>query len=180
MPALENLQWEAFCQRYLVDFNGTQAAIEVGYSPGEDNDSARSQAPRLLANSSVQARLAELLTERINEFKMEAVSVLKELQRIASCNVKLAYNERGALKPIHDIPDDVARCIAAIEVEELWEGRGENREQVGVVKKIKFWDKNKGLELLGKHFKLWMDKLELSAEKSLQDLLTQSWGREEA
>lgn len=45
----------AFVQEYLVDLNGTQAAIRAGYSPKTANE----QAARLLANASVQAAVTK-------------------------------------------------------------------------------------------------------------------------
>ena len=47
---------EQFCQEYLVDYNGTQAAIRAGYSPKTANE----QAARMLAKVSISERLAEL------------------------------------------------------------------------------------------------------------------------
>jgi len=47
---------EQFCQEYLVDYNGTQAAIRAGYSP----KTAMEQASRLLSKVKISDRLAEL------------------------------------------------------------------------------------------------------------------------
>ena len=47
---------ERFCEEYMIDLNATQAAIRAGYSP----KTAREHAPRLLANVSIQNRIAEL------------------------------------------------------------------------------------------------------------------------
>ena len=49
----------AFVRQYLVDLNGTQAAIRVGYS----EKTAASQASRLLRKSDVQAYRDALLQE---------------------------------------------------------------------------------------------------------------------
>ena len=43
---------DRFCEEYMIDLNATQAAIRAGYSP----KTAREQAPRLLANVSIQNR----------------------------------------------------------------------------------------------------------------------------
>lgn len=44
---------DRFCEEYMIDLNATQAAIRAGYSP----KTAREQAPRLLANVSIQIAL---------------------------------------------------------------------------------------------------------------------------
>jgi len=46
---------QRFVDEYVVDFNGTQAAIRAGYAPKAANE----QAARLLANASVKAAVEE-------------------------------------------------------------------------------------------------------------------------
>jgi phage terminase small subunit len=52
-----NHKQERFCQEYLKDQNGTQAATRAGYSEKTANE----QASRLLANVNIKARIAELM-----------------------------------------------------------------------------------------------------------------------
>jgi hypothetical protein len=61
------------------------------------------------------------------------------------------FSADGAIKNIHDLSDDEAASLSSIEIDELFEGFGRDKEQVGVTKKIKFWDKKGALELLGKY-----------------------------
>ena len=49
-----------FCEEYMIDLNATQAAIRAGYSPKTANE----QAARLLANVSIQNRIAQLQAEQ--------------------------------------------------------------------------------------------------------------------
>ena len=62
--------------------------------------------------------------------------------------------------PIKDIPKAVRKAISGVEVEELFEGKGEDRVHVGTLRKVKFWDKVKSWELLGKHLKLFVERTE--------------------
>ena len=100
--------------------------------------------------------------------------VLGELHRLAGADISLVFNEDGSPKPLHEIPEDVRRCISAVEVEELFEGRGEARAQVGLVHKFKLWDKGAALERLGRHLKLFTDKLEVDASPELADALAKA------
>lgn len=50
-----NSQQKQFCDEYLIDLNGTQAAIRAGYDP----NSARSYASQLLDNEEVQLYISE-------------------------------------------------------------------------------------------------------------------------
>ena len=49
-----------FCNEFIIDFNGTQAAIRAGYSPKTANE----QAAQLLAKLSIQEYLKELIEKR--------------------------------------------------------------------------------------------------------------------
>lgn len=171
MPALENPQYETFCHEFLVDFNQTKAAQRAKFSA----KSARNQGGRLMQNDEIVRRISELHAESLKAVNLDVRSILLELKRLAMCDLKEALNPiDGSLLPINDIPEDVRKCIAGFQCEEIWEGEKGQRVQIGVVKKIKFWDKNKALELLGKHFKMFTDKVEHSADSTLEAILTAS------
>jgi hypothetical protein len=84
--------------------------------------------------------------------------VLAEVIRIALADPLGVFDDVGALRPIRDIPADLRRAISSIEVDELWEWQGgegdRKRVLVGYTRKIKFWSKEKTLELLMKHHEL--------------------------
>lgn len=62
MNTPNNKKWICFCEKYLSDFNGTRAYKEV-YKVQNDNTAA-SNAFRLLRNAEIQAYLRELIKER--------------------------------------------------------------------------------------------------------------------
>lgn len=161
---------EAFCQAYLIDLNGTNAAIAAGYS----EKSARSQASKLLAMPEIQDRIDFLNRERQARVQITSDMILLELLKIARTDIGQAFDVNGNMKPINEIPEDVRRAIQAIEVDELFEGQGHERTQVGLTKKIKFWDKVKSLELLGKHLKLFTERHEVQHNLTLEQLVAAS------
>jgi phage terminase small subunit len=56
MPALKNKKHERFCREYVIDHNGTQAAIRTGYS----KKTAKEQASKLLTKININERIKEL------------------------------------------------------------------------------------------------------------------------
>jgi hypothetical protein len=103
-------------------------------------------------------------------------AILEELKRIGLVDIRRAYNSEGGLKNVQDIPVEVAASIIAIETEELFEGSGKDREQVGWVKRVKFSDKIRALELLGKNLQLFVDTSRVihMGRVTLEDLVMQS------
>lgn len=149
---------EAFVKEYLIDLNGTAAAKRAGYT-GSDNVLANT-AHNLLRNPKVAAVIQEAMDKRSERTEITADVVLKELLLIARADLSQAYADNGKLLPIKQIPEDVRRAIAGIKVFEEFEGMGKDRIQIGEVREVKFWDKPKALELLGRHLKLFTDKIE--------------------
>jgi phage terminase small subunit len=153
-------QQELFCREFIIDLNGTQAAIRSG-SP--DNEaSAAVTASRWLSMAKVQKRIAELKSDQFKRLEINADEVLGELKRIGFSDLRKIFKDDGKVKEVMDWPDDIASCISSIEVEETFDGFGENKTWTGYTKKVRFWDKTKCLELMGKHLKLFTEKHELS------------------
>lgn len=146
--------------------NASRAARAAGYS--------KIGGARLLDGKHVpyvRAAIDAALDERARRCQVRADEVLFEIKRIALADPLKAFDEHGVLKTFADIPEDVRRIIAAVDVQEVYEGRGESRVKVGEVKKIKFWDKGAALDKLMRHLGLYRDKLEVSGSVTLRDLL---------
>lgn len=159
-----------FALEYLVDLNATQAAIRAGYS----GDTAAAIGAENLRKPHIRSLIDAALEKREQKLELKAERLLQELLRIGLVDIGQAFNDEGGLRKLKDMPEDVRRAISGIEVEELFEGRGEDREHVGQLRKVKFWDKTRGLELLGKHLKLFTDRVEHSGGLTLEQLVTGS------
>ena len=143
---------ELFIKEYLVDLNATQAAIRATYSP----KTARQIATEMLSKPYIQDAIQAAMDNRSKKTEITADRVLKEIARLAFLDIREAFNENGQLLPITEMPENVARAIAGLEYESI--GKGE--ESIGRTAKIRLIDKKGSLELLGKHLKLFTDKVE--------------------
>jgi len=65
-----------FCEEYMRDSNGTQAAIRAGYSAKTANE----QGSKLLAKGSIQEKLGELRKEFKEETGLTPEKILQELE----------------------------------------------------------------------------------------------------
>ncbi len=99
---------------------------------------------------------------------------LAEIRTIGLVNIREAFREDGTLKPIADIPDHILRCVEGIEVDELFDGVGQERAQVGVTKKIKMASKLKALELALKQAGLLTDVVKVDLSTRLENILAAS------
>lgn len=166
-----NERQKRFCYEYLKDLNGTQSAIRAGYSEKTANE----QASRLLANVNIQTLISELSAERQKETRIDAEYVLKRLVEIDQLDLLDIMHEDLSLKPLSEWPLSWRRTVSTVDVQELFEGSGDEREMIGFIKKIKGIDKVKNLELLGKHIAVgaFQEKMEIKGQiaHSLVDLM---------
>lgn len=164
--ALEPKQ-QRFCEEYLVDLNATQAAIRAGYS----QKTAGAIGHENLTKPEIESEIQRLMTERSKRTDITADKVLKETYLLAMSDIGEAFNDDGSLKPIKNIPAHIRRAISSVEVDELFEGHGKEREQVGYTRKLRLWDKVKTLELLGKHLKLFSEHIQHGVDETLEKLI---------
>lgn len=78
MTAKLNKRQQAFCEEYLLDLNGTQAAIRAGYS----SKTAYSIASELLKKPEISEYITELLAQAKNKRIADATEVLEYLSSV--------------------------------------------------------------------------------------------------
>lgn len=100
-------------------------------------------------------------------------SILREISLLAHVDLRRAYDKRtGKLLNIHDMPPEISRAMAGIEVREELEPNGDGgTAHVADTKKIKMYDKLKALELLGKTASLFIEKHEITGKVTLEELI---------
>jgi phage terminase small subunit len=129
--------------------------------PEVTNDSAKTSGSRLLQRVDVQKRLIELNKDRLKRTKIDADTVLRELHKIATCDILEAYDDSGALKPLSKIPKEIRKAISSVKTREEFQYDNNEKVKVADIVEVKFWDKVKSLEHLGRHLKLFTDKVEI-------------------
>jgi phage terminase small subunit len=178
MPALENAKHEAFARAIVEGKSGRDAYRAAGYKPKNDA-TADACASRLLADAKVSARVAELKGAAADTTVMSAREVLQELSKLGRSSIKhciVQGDDTGeVVASLRDMPDEVAAAIQELQVEyytEAGDDELEDQEHGGKLKRgrsrtvkrvrLKLHPKTPALELLGKHFKLYVEKHEHS------------------
>ncbi|OKP02598.1 terminase small subunit [Xenorhabdus eapokensis] len=136
-----------FCREYLVDLNVTQAAIRAGYSPKRASEIGYQQ----MQKPYIIQHIDELKQARNKQLGIDANYVLRRLVEIDQMDVADILDEDLSIKPLSHWPESWRRYLSGLNLAEIFEGRGDERDVVGILKKIKWPDKVKNLELLGKH-----------------------------
>lgn len=159
-----------FCEEYLIDLNGRQAAIRAGYSPHR----ADQQASTLLATRKVSAYIDRRMADHSKRTGVTVDRIMRELARIAFIDPTELINMSEA--ELHDdtSADDRA-VIQSVKVKVIPTEDGNITER-----EIRLADKVKALELLGKRFKMWTDRVEAEVDteiKVIMDDQSKDWAK---
>jgi phage terminase small subunit len=152
-----------FAREYLVDLNATQAAIRAGYS----EKTAYSIGQELLKKPEIAALVQEGQAKRAMRTQVTVDRVLEEAARIAFVDIRDFYDDQGRLKDPKTWSEHQAAAVASIESFEEYTGRGEDREAIGMARKIKLWDKRAQLETLFKHLGMLKERVEVSGKLTI-------------
>ncbi|UMY63924.1 terminase small subunit [Pseudomonas sp. LS.1a] len=136
-----------FVAEYLVDLNATQAAIRAGYA----KKGAKDQAYALMQIPEVAQAIEAAMGERNKRLKVDADYVLQRLVEIDQLDLLDILEDDLSLKPLKQWPKAWRQYLVGFDLAEMFEGQGKDRDMVGILKKIKWPDKVRNLELLGKH-----------------------------
>ncbi len=151
---------QLFADEYLVDLNGKQAAIRAGYSP----KTAEVQASRLLTVVKVRTYIDKKMAERSRRTGVNADRVVIELARIAFANPTNIVDTDTA--EVDNNNDDDTAAIQSIKVKRSFSKDGESVER-----EIRFNDKTRSLELLGKHLGMFTDNVNVTGSVEQKQVL---------
>lgn len=140
-----------FADEYLIDLNATRA-YRVAYPAVKKDETAAQAGSRLLRNVKVAKYISERIQDRQQRTEITQDMVVKELAAIAFSRATDYAAVKGGTVCIKDtdtLTEDQIRAIAGIK-------EGAN----GI--EVKLNDKEKALELLGRHLGMWNDKLDIN------------------
>ena len=128
-----------FADEYLIDFDAKHAAIRAGYS----ETTARNAAAWIKADKPEKPKLRQLIDRKMAEMSrrtgITAERVLRELANVAFVNFDDVVDNDGKL-----LKDAQRADLAAVAGYKVRDGETSEHE-------VKFHDKLRALELIGKH-----------------------------
>lgn len=163
---------EAYAQEYTkCPENQTQAAINAGFSP----NTAAVKASVMMRDERIQKRIAELMEERNKRLRVSADYVLIRLVEIDQMDVIDILNDDGTLKPIREWPKIWRTTLSGFDLSSTIMNMDETSIET-ILKKIKWPDKVKNLELIGKHVDVnaFKERLEVSGTVTIADRMAKA------
>lgn len=156
---------KTFCEEYMQDLNATQAAIRAGYS----KKTAGSVGFENLKKPEIGKYIAQLAQERSERTKVDSDYVLNRLAEIDEMDVLDILTDEGNVRSISEWPKVWRRTISGIDLTEIVSDGDD--PTLAILKKIKWPDKIKNLELIGKHVDVMAFKERVEHEGDLSKLV---------
>ncbi|ORT72077.1 terminase small subunit [Citrobacter werkmanii] len=169
---------EAYAQEYTkCPENQTQAAINAGFSP----NTAAVKASVMMRDERIQKRIAELMEERNKRLRVSADYVLLRLVEIDQMDVIDILNDDGTLKPIREWPKIWRTTLSGFDLSSTIMNMDETSIET-ILKKIKWPDKVKNLELIGKHVDVnaFRERLEIDVKMTIAEKMAKARKRVQA
>lgn len=141
---------ELYCRSFLELLNQRLAYMNAYDCSNMKPNTVDRNASKLHQTPHVAARINELMAERERRLEINADYVLSRLVQIDQMDVADIMNDDMSLKPISQWPDCWRQTLSGIDVIEMASGG----DLSSVIKKIKWPDKVKNLELIGKHVRV--------------------------
>ena len=158
-----------FADEYLIDLNATRA-YKVAYPSVKKDETAAQAGSRMLRNVKVADYIQNRMQERQKRTEITQDRVLEELAAIAfsrATDFAEVKNGHVIIKNTAGLTEEQIKAIAGIK-----------KGKFGI--ELKLNDKEKALELLGRHLGMFKDRLEVSGledeKKKLDDILQQMRG----
>ena len=142
------LKQKRFADEYIISGNATEAAIKAGYA----KKSARVTASKLLTN----ANISEYIKSRMEELQDEKILTQKQVL------VMLSEIASGQAKETMVVTTKIAQLIPDAKTGKSVKVYNEVPQLVEYPTKNS--DRNKALELLGKNYRLFTDKVEQTVD----------------
>lgn len=161
-----------FCKEYLIDFNGTQAAIRAGYS----SKCAQQIATENLSKPFIREQIQKEFDKRADRIERTGDDVVRILWKMAELDLAdyITVAEGGEVQAIafDELPDGASKLISKIkEMRTITESKDGDRLTEQNNLEYVLPEKTKCLELLGRHYGLFNDKLKHEVGDDLAEVL---------
>lgn len=152
------IQRQRFIEEYFVDFNAGPAGQRAGVSEKTGRN--------YLKVPEVQKAIAARMRDMQHRTNVTQDKVIAQMARIAFGDIRNLFDEKGNLRPLHELSEDESAMIEALDVVE---GKADEGNVLLQTKKVKLASKLAYLEKLGKYKGLFNDKLEIEAKVEHQE-----------
>lgn len=144
-------------RKFIAAMSRGATQAEAARAAGYKGNNPKMVGWELARRPRVKEKLAKLEEDALASAGVTRTQIVRELARVAMLDPRRILDEFGNVRDFSDLDSDTASAIAGMDVEELFEGAGQERKQTGMVRKVKFWNKVEALKELSRIARLAQD-----------------------
>jgi phage terminase small subunit len=165
------IKQEKYAQGLFTGLSQTDAYKQAYNAENMSDEAIYVEASRLSDNPNVSLRISELTNELRLRSMVTVEKVVSEYAKLGFFDPRKLFHDDGKPKDITELDDDTAAALAGLDVQEVYEGSGEDRKFVGYTKKYKLTDKRAALDSMARYLGMFTDKVELQGTLTFEQLL---------
>ncbi|TAL78725.1 MAG: terminase small subunit [Bacteroidetes bacterium] len=171
------IKQEKYAQNLFKGMTQREAYKDAYNAEGMSDKCIDEEACILAANPKVSQRIEKLTNDLQLRNMVTIENVVSEYAKLGFFDPRKLFNEDGRPKDITELDDETAAALAGLDVQEVYEGTGEDRRFIGYTKKYKLTDKKAALDSMAKYLGMFTDKSEVTGnvtvnfEQSLLDMI---------
>jgi phage terminase small subunit len=158
------IKQEKFAQNLFTGLSQREAYKQAYSAEKMTDKSIDEKACELANNVKVSSRIDELLEGLRKKNEVTVERVVAEYAKLGFFDPRKLFRDDGSPKEIGEIDDETAAALAGLDVQEVYEGYGEDRKFVGYIKKYKLTDKKSALDSIAKYLGMFTEKLEVTGK----------------
>jgi phage terminase small subunit len=144
------IKQEKFVQGLFAGLSQREAYKQAFNCENMKDETIDVKASELANKDKIRVRLDELKNELKSRNMITAERVMAEYAKLAFFDPRKLFNADGTPKNITELDDDTAAALAGLDVQDVYEGYGEDRRFIGYTKKYKLSDKRAALDSIAK------------------------------
>jgi phage terminase small subunit len=144
------IKQEKFVQGLFAGLSQREAYKQAFNCENMKDETIDVKASELASRDKIRVRLDELKNELKSRNMITAERVIAEYAKLAFFDPRKLFNTDGTPKDITELDDDTAAALAGLDVQDVYEGYGEDRRFIGYTKKYKLSDKRAALDSIAK------------------------------
>ena len=159
------LKQELFAQEFVRNGGNSSAAYRTAYNCDNSSDeTVRVNSHDVLCNTNVTARVQQLIENQVRSTGVTEDGIVSQLAAMAFGDIRDTVSWRNGSVTLKDSTELTASQVAPV--------KAIKQSKDGVT--ITFEDKQRALELLGKHIGMWPNKSEVSVTGTVTHQLSEA------
>lgn len=164
-----NPRQEKFVAAYIANGgNAKQAAIAAGYSA----KTATVQGSRLLTDANVRAEINKRRAKLADKFAVTQERITAEYAKLGFFDARKLFDANGNPLPINELDDDTAAALVGVDISV--ERTGERGGDFSTVRKYRLADKKGALDSLARTLGMFVDKVQLSGQVDIANVIAEA------